>query len=124
MILEFSVANFLSFKNKVTFSMLANASKGLEDNYTIINDKKVLKTAVLYGANASGKSNLFKILTIVILMLRSSNKADINAKLPVVPFKFDEKTIKEPSEFEIKFYTNNIRYVYGFKADTNQIYEE
>ena len=39
MILEFSVANFLSFKNKVTFSMLANASKGLEDNYTIINDK-------------------------------------------------------------------------------------
>lgn len=87
MILEFSVANFLSFKNKVTFSMLANASKGLEDNYTIINDKKVLKTAVLYGANASGKSNLFKILTIVILMLRSSNKADINAKLPVVPFK-------------------------------------
>ena len=44
MILEFSIANYLSFKEKVTFSMLANASTGLDDNYVLINDKKILKT--------------------------------------------------------------------------------
>lgn len=124
MILEFSVGNYLSFKDKVTFSMLANSNKGLDDNYVEANDKKVLKTAAIYGANASGKSNLFKILTFVVLMLRSSNSHDINAKLPFVPFKFDNKYLNKPSEFEIKFTVDNIRYVYGFIADTDKIYDE
>ena len=124
MILEFSVANFLSFKDKVTFSMLANATNGLDDNYIISNDRRILKTNAIYGANASGKTNLFKILTIVISMLRSSNIANINAKLPIVPFKFDKHTINKPSEFEIKFIVDDVRYVYGFIADTNKIHEE
>jgi len=124
MILEFSIANFLSFKDKVTFSMLANATNGLDDNYIVFNNLKVLKTTAIYGANASGKTNLFKILTIVISMLRSSNVANINAKLPIVPFKFDKNTINKPSEFEIKFIVDNVRYVYGFIADTNRIHEE
>ena len=124
MILEFSVVNFLSFKDKVTFSMLANATNGLDDNYIISNDRRILKTNAIYGANASGKTNLFKILTIVISMLRSSNIVNINAKLPIVPFKFDKKTINKPSEFEIKFIVDDVRYVYGFIADTNKIHEE
>lgn len=126
MILEFSIENFLSFKEKVTFSMLANASNGLDNNYIVSNDKRILKTAAIYGANASGKSNLFKVLTNVILMLRNSNNADINAKLPIVPFKFDKEYIltNKPSEFEIKFILDEIRYVYGFVANKEQIYEE
>ena len=124
MILEFSVANFLSFKDKVTFSMIANATSGLDDNYIISNERRVLKTSAIYGANASGKTNLFQILTIVISMLRSSNMVSINAKLPITPFKFDKNTIDKPSEFEIKFIANKIRYVYGFVADSNKIYEE
>lgn len=124
MILEFSIANYLSFKEKVTFSMLANASTGLDDNYVLVNDKKILKTIAVYGANASGKTNLFKILTMVILMLRNSNNTDINEKLPIIPFKFDKKTINSPSEFEIKFIVDGIRYVYGFIADETKIHEE
>lgn len=124
MILEFSVSNYLSFKDKVTFSMLANAYNGLDDNYITIDDRKILKTSAIYGANASGKSNLFKILTTVVLMLRNSNNSDINSKLPLVPFKLDEEMVNKPSEFEIKFIVDNIRYVYGFSADTNQVYEE
>ena len=124
MILEFSVSNFLSFKDKVTFSMIANSNKGLDDNYVNFNDKKILKTAAIYGANASGKSNLFKIISLVSLMLKSSNSYDINAKLPIVPFKFDKECLKKPSEFEIKFVVDEIRYVYGFIADKDKIYEE
>ena len=124
MILEFSVKNFLSFKDRVTFSMIGNASDELNDNYVLVNDKKFLKTAAIYGANASGKSNLFKILSNVVNMLKYSNNISLKAKLPIIPFKFDEVSINYPSEFEIKFIVNNIRYVYGFKADTNIIYEE
>lgn len=124
MILEFSIANFLSFKDKVTFSMLANATNGLDDNYIISNNRRVLKTSAIYGANASGKTNMFKILNIVIEMLRSSNILNINSKLPIVPFEFDKNTINKPSEFEIKFIVDDVRYVYGFIADTNKIHEE
>ena len=124
MILEFSVANFLSFKDKVTFSMLANSSNGLDDNYIFSNERRILKTAAIYGANASGKTNLFKAITMVILMLKSSNNADINAKLPITPFRFSNETMIKPSFFELKFIVNNVRYVYGFEADENKIYDE
>lgn len=124
MILEFSVKNFLSFKEKVTFSMIANSNKELNDNYVEIGGNKVLKSAAVYGANASGKSNLFKILTLVVLMLRSSNSVDINAKLPLIPFKLDKDSVNKPSEFEIKFILNETRYVYGFIADKDKIYDE
>lgn len=124
MILEFSVKNFLSFKEKVTFSMIANSNKELNDNYIEIGGNKVLKSAAIYGANASGKSNLFKILTLVVLMLRSSNSVDINAKLPLIPFKLDKGSVNKPSEFEIKFILDETRYVYGFIADKDKIYDE
>lgn len=124
MILEFSIFNFLSFRDKVVFSMMANATSGLDDNYVLVNDRKILKTAAIYGANASGKTNLFEILTFVVFMLRNSNNTDINAKLPVLPFKFDKDYANKPSEFEIKFIVDNIRYVYGFVVDEYSIYEE
>lgn len=124
MILEFSVKNFLSFKEKVAFSMIANSNKELNDNYVEIGGNKVLKSAAIYGANASGKSNLFKILTLVVLMLRSSNSVDINAKLPLIPFKLDKGSVNKPSEFEIKFILDETRYVYGFIADKDKIYDE
>ena len=124
MIIEFSVANFLSFKDKVTFSMLANNSDGLNDNYIEVNNRKVLKTSAIYGANASGKTNLFKILTIVISMLRNSNYINVNSKLPIVPFNFDKDMAKKTSEFEIRFIARGVRYVYGFIADTTNVYEE
>ena len=122
--LEFSVKNFLSFKEKVTFSMIANSNKELNDNYVEIGGNKVLKSAAIYGSNASGKSNLFKILTLVVLMLRSSNSVDINAKLPLIPFKLDKGSVNKPSEFEIKFILDETRYVYGFIADKDKIYDE
>ena len=124
MILEFSVTNYLSFKDRVTFSMIGNSSNELSDNYVIISDKKVMKTSAIYGANASGKTNLFKILSSVVFMLKTSNNIDINSKLPLVPFKFDNECYKKPSEFEIKFFIADVRYVYGFIADRDKIYEE
>ena len=61
MLLEFSVTNFFSFKEKTTFSMLASFDNCLENNFVNVGNEKVLKMTAIYGANASGKSNLFKI---------------------------------------------------------------
>ena len=124
MLLEFSVSNWLSFKDKVTFSMLAGASNVLDENYVLKGKHRILKAAAIYGANASGKTNLFEILTNVILMLKKSNHVDINSNLPIIPFKFDKNNLNKVSEFEIKFIVNNVEYVYGFAANYKAIYEE
>lgn len=124
MLIEFSVTNFLSFKDKNTFTMIASSDNTLKDNYVEINNEKILKMTAMYGANASGKTNLFKILVIVSSMIKHSNFFAPNVMLPIVPFKLDKETINKPSEFEIKFLVDGIRYLYGFKADTKNVYEE
>lgn len=124
MLIEFSITNFLSFKEKNTFSMIASSDSSLKDNYTSIGNEKLLKMTAIYGANASGKSNLFKILSLISNMIRQSNFINPNVLLPITPFKLDKETIKKPSEFEIKFLIDGVRYVYGFEADANNIYKE
>lgn len=124
MIIEFSVTNYLSFKDRTTFSMLAGTYSELSDNYVEYGKDKVLKIAAIYGSNASGKSNLFKIIANISSMLKYSNFFGPNAQLPIIPFKMDKQTITAPSEFEIKFLVEGIRYIYEFKADRINVYEE
>ena len=123
MLIEFTIQNILSFKEKVTLSLLASGLTGLENNYINIDNKKILKTIALYGANASGKTNLFKAISIIKEMLIQSNNMDINDLLPITSFEF-ENLEKQPSFFEIKFIKNNIRYVYGFLLNAKEILEE
>lgn len=124
MILEFSIENFYSFKDKVTFSMIGNHSETLSSNFNKINNYKVLKSAAIYGANATGKSNLFKVLEKVVMMLRNSNNMNYYDDLPIRTFAFDEKNKDKPSIFEIIFIFNKIKYVYGFSATKEKIIEE
>lgn len=124
MLIEFSVTNFLSFKDKNTFTMIASSDNTLTDNIIEVKNEKILKMTALYGANASGKTNLFKILLTVSSMIENSNFFAPNMLLPITPFKLDKETINKPSEFEIKFIVDGIRYLYGFKADSKNVYEE
>lgn len=124
MLIEFSVTNFLSFKDRNTFTMIASSDNTLKDNYVEIGKDNILKITAIYGANASGKSNLFKILGIVSSLIKNSNFYAPAVSLPIVPFKLDNDTLDEPSEFEIKFLVDKTRYLYGFKADKKNIYEE
>ena len=64
MLIEFSVMNFLSFKEKVTLSLEKESGNENEENTFVFNNEELLKTAVIYGANASGKSNLIKAFNI------------------------------------------------------------
>lgn len=124
MIVQFSVENFMSIKEKVVFSMLASSDKEIPENLILGKKENYLKSAVMYGANASGKSNLIKAMNAVVIMMRNSNNMQPGLKLPIVPFKFDKEYVKKPSSFELIMIINNIKYVYGFVADENRIYEE
>lgn len=125
MLIEFSVKNFLSLKNKVTLSMeKGNGDENL-DNIISTNVVDLLKTAAIYGANASGKSNLIKALTFAILFIRNSNNNTVGMRLPIInSFMFDVFTMGKPSEFEFDFISNNIRYKYAFSADATKVYTE
>lgn len=125
MLVEFSVKNFLSFKDKVTLSMeKGNGDENL-DNIISNNNIDLLKTAAIYGANASGKSNILKALTCAILMVRNSNLIPVGGKWNFIkPFLFDEVSKEKPSEFEFIFIVNNVKYRYFFSVDNNKVYDE
>ncbi len=125
MLIEFSVKNFLSFKDKITLSM--EKGNGEENiNNIIKNDiTDLLRTSVIYGANASGKSNVIKAFTCAIILVRTSNLMMPGGKLDLVkPFLLDDTSRNKPSEFEFVFITNNIKYRYYFSVDENKIYDE
>ena len=125
MLIEFSVKNFMSFRDKVTLSMeKGNGDENL-DNIFSNNNVNLLKTAAIYGANASGKTNLIRALTFAILFVRNSNNNTIGMRLPIInSFMFDAHTMGRPSEFEFDFITNNVRYKYAFSVDATKVYTE
>lgn len=125
MLIEFSVKNFLSFRDKVTFSM--ESGNGDENSKNIIENDvtNLLKSAAIYGANASGKSNLLNAFASAILMVRNSNLIQVNGTWDFIkPFLFDDVSKNKPSEFEFVFIMNNIKYRYFFSADKDKIYDE
>ena len=125
MLIEFSVKNFLSFKDKATLSMEKGNGDENIDNIIFNNITDLVKNAAIYGANASGKSNVLKAFTCAILMIRNSNLMSVGEKWSYIkPFLFDETSKNKPSEFEFVFITNNVKYKYFFSADQNRIYEE
>ena len=125
MLLQFSVENFKSFRDKAILSLEGSADKELQDNYVLNGKEKYLKVLSVFGANAAGKSNLFQAITAAVLTVRMSTNRQVNEPLIyIMPFKFDEATILEPSSFEFVFVAENTKYVYGFSATQARITKE
>ena len=126
MLLEFSVKNFLSFKDETTLSLIASNITELDEN--IIDTESglnILKSAAIYGANASGKSNLLQSISFLRgFVLNSSKDSQAGEKIPVIPFLLDKQTINQPSYFEVVFLINDIRYRYGFEVNRSTIISE
>lgn len=127
MLVEFKVGNFLSFKDIATLSMVASPDKEHLDTNTIkINDKlRLIRSAAVYGANASGKTNLFQAMAFMRYFILNSSKESLSTeKIPVDKFSLSTETEKMPSTFEATFIIDNIRYRYGFQVDKDRIHNE
>ena len=125
MILELKIKNFLSFRDEVIFSFEATKDKSFED-YQVVEvapNTRILRLAIVYGANASGKSNLLNVFD----FLRNfwfEIPADKDESTGVIPFLLDEKTPQEPSEFSLTFYTDGIKHLYSLILDKKKVISE
>jgi len=131
MIIEFSVSNFRSIYTKVTLNLQATKLTGKEASNThyFTPDKypqlPILKSAVVYGANASGKSNLLRAVEFFKNFVINSTDLKFGDPLPHAPFGLLKTALQEPSSFEMEFIAkDNIRYIYGFSFDRTDIIEE
>lgn len=125
MIVSFSVSNFRSFSLEQTVSLVASNRLGSshEDHACSIPNakEKVLKTAILYGANGAGKSNLFKALRYLKTIALKPRKK--NSGMEREKFCFGAG-LDEPSVFDLQFIANNKLYRYGVKVDDHRVVEE
>ena len=125
MIVSFSVSNFRSFAAEETLSLVASNrfSKNQECHAISIpdSDEKVLRTAVIYGANGAGKSNLFKALSYLEMMALNPRKKDTGTGRETFRF---SKEQDQPSSFDLRFVASGKLYRFGFKADDQRIMEE
>lgn len=125
MLLQFSVENFRSYKDRTVLSMEASADKELPNNIIYAGKDKLLKTAAVFGANASGKSNLFAALMTGIVNVRLSSQLQLGQPLfNIMPFMFDETKAGQPSAFEFVFIHNGTKYVYGYSATVKEVEKE
>lgn len=127
MLLQFTVENFRSFKTKCTLSLEPGNGEisDMESHMAVIGRERILRTAVIFGPNAAGKSNIFKALTAAIRLIRESNMRQVgDLLLPIVPFLFSENTKDAPSCFEFVFIVQGTKYIYGFSATKQRIVTE
>ncbi len=138
MLIRCDVQNFLSFDDRISFSMAAAADKMHPENAfeTEVRGnslkgenrkERFLKSAILYGANASGKTNLVRVFSFMRhFVTRSAGGSGLAPEEPtgVEPFRLSSARRSEPSEFETELLLDGVVYVYGFSADERRVREE
>ena len=125
MIQEIKIKNFLSFKDEVRFSFEATSDKFAEESQVVkINENtRLLRFAIIYGYNASGKSNLLNVFEFLWYFWAVKPK-DLDSGTKVIPFKFDRASAKEHSCFEMIFFVKDTKYWYQLELDSQQVYME
>ncbi|WP_448543927.1 AAA family ATPase [Roseiflexus sp.] len=131
MLIEFSVSNYRSFRDRVTLSMeaadIASQPPSLDEQNVFAASRglRLLTSAVVYGANASGKSNLVAAINVMrTLVLNSSRDRWASKLIGIEPFRLSTATETAPSLFEIVFLVDGTQYRYGFAVDRRVVVEE
>ena len=129
MLIEFSAENFRSFRERQSLSMIASADREKRDKNCVEKTSEglpaLLRSAVVYGPNAAGKTNILKAIYFLQLMvLTSANALQQGQVLNVKPFALNRKTRNAASEFEVQFACDGVRYQYGVALTTQRITEE
>lgn len=129
MLVEFRVKNFRSIRDELVLSLVASKDKTLMDTHTVTTGipaiPSVLKSAAIYGANASGKSNLIKALQYMRrVVVESATLIQPGQSFAVQPYLLDSKSQAAPTEFEITFLLDDVRYQYGLSMTSERIIGE
>jgi AAA15 family ATPase/GTPase len=129
MLVEFRTKNFCSLRDEQVLSLVATKDKTLQDSNTqatgISAAPTVLRSVVIYGANASGKSNLIKALQYMRGVVTESATAIAPGQIfGIQPFRLDSDSANQPSEFEVTFLLEGVRYQYGFTMTAQRIVGE
>lgn len=122
--MSFALSNFRSFKAKKTLDLTAATIKEYEESLFSTVGLSVLPSAVLYGANSSGKSNLIEAIRTFLTTVYDSASYNSSEELLMAPFMFDEDSRTKPSCFEIELLIDDDWYRYGFSAKKDRICEE
>ncbi|MFA6715438.1 MAG: ATP-binding protein [Victivallaceae bacterium] len=125
MLISFSYENFRSFKDEKTLNMTAASISECPENVFVASGQKLLKSAAIYGANASGKSNLvlaMKRMRAVVMF--SSRESYAKKLLPVKSFQLSDSVADKASKLEVCFIADGVQYRYGFEATEKKIVTE
>lgn len=124
MLFNFTIGNFRSFADRKTLSMEPASISDFSQNVVQKSQYKFLSSAVIYGANASGKSNLLRGMGVMRrIVVESFDKRSVS-EIPYDPFLLSTDNSNEPTFYEVIFFTENVKYRYGFEADKNTIKSE
>jgi len=128
MLLEFAIQNFKSFRDLQIFSLEASNEEDQSDNLVrvvkIEGNYRVVKTKAIYGANASGKSNLILGLVAMWKIVENNLKEENIFQDFVYPFRLDSNLRDEPSYFQIIFVHDGNKYRYGFEVNKEKVHKE
>ena len=129
MLVEFRVKNFRSLRDEQVLSLVASKDKTLEDTHTLETGLKaapsLVRSAAIYGANAGGKSNLIKALQYMRgVVMESATIIQPGQIYAVQPFRLDAESASQPTEFEVTFILDGVRYQYGFAMTAQRIVSE
>ncbi len=125
MLIEFRVGNFRSFDEPQTLSLVASADARHPDNCIPFDKLRLLKCAAIYGANASGKSNLIKACQFMRrFVLYSATLMNVGDPIRIAPFRLNPDSRDKPTFFEAHFIIGSVRYQYGFTVTSKQVEDE
>ena len=126
MLIEFSVTNYRSFLTTQCLSLTANTAAELQEENTFASPvsslPRLLRSAVVYGPNAAGKSNLIQAIGFMKrFVLSSAKESQEGERIDIKPFLLKKESSQKPSEFEVMFIQGEIRYQYGFTANSRRV---
>jgi hypothetical protein len=127
MLIRYSLENFRSIQKRQELSLVASSLKGSTESLIEVRGltHPLVKIASIYGANASGKTNVIRGLSYISSVIRDSHRRWEPGKgTHRNPFRLDKESLQAPSKFEVAFIVDRVRYEYGFSLDSEQFIEE
>lgn len=126
MLIEFKFKNYRSFRDEAVLSMEASGLGMYKESLIQYNSKtRLLPGIAIYGKNGGGKSNVIRAFWLAVQFIKNAQRTQhADASIPVRPFRLNDYSQKEPTEFEFIYVLDGIKYWYAFSADREKIYTE